>query len=611
MGKIRQCLVIQILLPKILKRHQIFSRPMMNETIRDLISSIVQQMPKNVNSKLNEMAELFENLDKMLDAQPSQLIIKLPLVKIQQRLLNKDLNPVQAMKSLVQLEEWIKMIYDGVRQGLKIPSCISEEDLKKLQNLYYQQKGCGKVVKLGELLQMFNSCVSIHEEKTNTHDITSSNVIIVLTDIVKDAEEFILDIFPDIREDLEQGIYSKCNISDLNINSLWAKRQIEQGMFNSITITQAIVDYKSKLEQSIQNHKLFKPLLNEAHIIINVFPIIMTMLFEDVNGIEKLRNDCNNILTEFSYGAQLERLTISLKEKIIKKRDISELQINADAIKKEFQKIKDALNHEILSYLRRMKLQTIIDDRLFNDAINIGIDLTGLNSKFGIKKAPQIFNDVKLETGKKFSIQIQEFIRAYEKRVSEEIENGIAPNLHTLFNLIYEMKKTIERDFQLIPTHIGPVFGGLLQQVNEIIEQISLFFEPLKYNSLILLLNDPQKKNDFYSVLNKYYISLEDSYKIYKEFIEIGIALAGADQNLAIKFSSLRISEQDHNKSYMDLFENSLNTIKQMKAMNTLTEEEATIARSKVEKANKLMQKFVNKYRFEDLQRIIKLNVEC
>lgn len=581
---------------------------MTTEEIADLGDRLKKKLPKGVRPKIDEVLKTFDETTLVLSSELVDPIARIPLMSLVNRLESKDLKPVQAMKQLIRQQEWCKLFINAVKEGIDVNGKITPDAIGKLESVYRKEKASGRQVKFSHLLdgiEHFNTTEVKSEPDFN--DITASNIIITLMNIVNDSKAEILQTLPEAAPFLDAKDYDKIAVSEIAIGSDWAEKQIRMGRAKRVNVRSYVLRKRKDVKRAIELLKMFQPLLEEAHILVSLMPVLLTMMYGENGNLDKIREDCNNIFNEFSMGAQLERLTISLNEKIGKNRDLEEIEINRAGIEKNLQKIKDALSYQVISYLRRNQVKTIIEDGLFEDAKQIGIDLTGLRTKFGVERAPEEYNDIKMDIIPEFARIVHRYVKTIGNRVSQELGVDYDPNLHTLDTLISTIKKRIESYYSMIPTHISPIFAGVIRNIIVVMEKIIEFIKPLKSSSLILILNNSSKKAEFYGQLKGLYDELEAKYEIYQDFVDIGIKVATADQKIAITICSNDLSPSDHTVAYSELFQKSISKITSMRGMKTLSKEGAEIFQKKITAAQNDMKAFTARYTWDMFNEIVKL----
>jgi hypothetical protein len=582
------------------------------EDLTEIGDRIKLKVPTGIHPKITEILLQFNTMHSLFNSMGTKLITQ-PLRTLLASLESNSMNPVLFMKNLQNQLTWCTVISDAVKSGMDIEPYAEDSKLKDLQNIYLQQVSAGKKVTLQEVIRKAENAkqdLINHPAKSSTtkfcKDITASNIICTLSEILDDIEQYIGLIIPNGTELLKTDNFEEILQFDFSPNGIWAQKAVSSGMTNPVNLNNFISDLQSEIKRNIGIYQLFKPLLKEAHTIVSLMPILLTMLYEDKPGLEKIREDCNNILNEFSLGADLERFTISLKEKIGKKRSIEELTVNYEAIKKNFKKIKEALTHNVLSYLRQLKVRTVIDDALFKDAQEIGLDFTGLNTQFGLTEIPRDFHEIKIEMTRRFTSLINDYYAITSKRLTEE--NGVSyfPNLKTIDELMKEVQKTVEHNFPMIPTAINPIFGGGLCLVIEVIDNLIRYFEPLKIKNMNQILGDESGAKQFYDGLAKYYEQFGMSYQKFSEIMMVGLKLAIADQYIAVQFSLHGGDTAQHAAGYADWFQKSLKNVQRLVGMKTLSSEDAELSLNRIEAAESTMHQFLTHWTAEDIGALLK-----
>ncbi|MCP4761740.1 MAG: hypothetical protein GY870_08160, partial [archaeon] len=372
--------------------------------IDDFRENVKNKLPQGVHRTIDGIFDQMKHSEEICGP-ISEILIITPLSEIVSQLNTGEIKPVRAMKNLTQLLPWIKLFSDGIMNGIEIDPSLDEQSIKKMKKAYLLEVGSGKKVTLQSVLKTaaYSDCSFKPEPEIDFKDITTSNIIMALSEILANIEMMIEDIIQGSTEKIKAEKYDSVDIASISREGKWALQEIQEGRATHSTIPNIIFIKKKEINRALEIYRLFKPILKTAHIVVSSMPIFLTMLYEKPEKCNELLDDCNNIFTEFTCGAQLERLSISLKEKIGKNRSIEEIEINAAAITKNLKKIIDGLNIHILSNLRRMQIKTIISDKTFDEAKEIGIDFTGLACKFGIEHAPDYFDDIKLESTRLFS----------------------------------------------------------------------------------------------------------------------------------------------------------------------------------------------------------------
>jgi hypothetical protein len=531
--------------------------------------------PEGAHSKINQ---ILSEMDIATSTCGSfgNMIVKRPLIELVLRLESNDINPNNFLRLIQRHLVWSNLFSDGIKNGIQIDPDLDAVALRTIRKVFLRDIGAGKRSNLKKVLNEAVKWDDFKKKEPKFRDISTTNIIITLSEIIYDSENFIENILPGSYEKLMTGKYDE-------INALISESNLEN--------EQIRIDIKRKLEIS----KILKPLLKQSHTFVSIMPILLTMLYGEQKGLDKIRKDCNNILNEFTMGAELQRIAISLKEKIFKDREIEEIKINTNIIQKIFSKFYKDLNINVLSYLRRMKIQTIIEDSILIESQEMGLDFTRLNSTFGIKRAPEYFNDIKIEINRRFSNSIMNYLQIIKNRIAEEIAVNIdmVPNLVLLNHFISEIREMIEQSYLLIPTHVAPLYSGGLFIITENIEEINQLVSPLKDLPLVKILNNETKKHEFYTRIDSLYRKLVKNYRFFKEFLTLGIKLALADQNMIIEFTKVGGNKNQHFDGYNELFEMSLKRLKRMVKMKTLSAENANTFEKKIIMARKTMKRFI------------------
>ncbi len=560
---------------------------MLIENINNLNDRLKVFFPEGAHSKINQMLSEMDIATSTCGSF-GNMIVKRPLIELVLRLESNDINPNNFLRSIQRHLAWSNLFSDGIKNGIQIDPNLDEVALRTIRKAYLREFGAGKQSNLKKVLEVAAQWEDFKTKEPKFKDITTTNIIITLSEIISDSENYIENYLPGSYEKLMTGKFNEINalISESNVDN-----------------EQVRMNIKRKLEIS----KIFRPLLKQSHTFVSIMPILLTMLYGEQKGLNKIRKDCNNILNEFTMGAELQRIAISLKEKIFKDREIEEIKINTNNIQKIFSKFYKDLNINVLSYLRRMKIQTIIDNSILIEAKEMGLDFTGLNSTFGNKRAPEYYNDIKLEVNRRFSNSIMNYLQIMKKRISEEIAVGIdlVPNLQMLNHFIFEIRNMIEQSYLLIPTHVAPLYSGGLFIINENLEEVNQLVSPLKNKPLIQILNDETEKHEFYTRIDSLYRKLVKNYRLFKEFLTLGIKLALADQNMIIEFAKVGGDKSAHFEGYNEIFETSLKRLKRMVKMKTLSAENAITFEKKIIMARKTMKRFIFEWTAEDIKKTL------
>lgn len=570
----------------------------------DIAIRLKNKLPNGVHDKIECILNEIEEDDKIC-GELSDLIIRKPIINIISRLENNEVKSIQVMKFLQNQLSWSHLFAEGIKDGLDCSQYMSEELLDKIWSTYLHETSMGKQVKLKDLLLItkFNNkgLNDTDEKKPEYHDITTSNVIFMLSEIIEDIESKFMEILPNYFMFLKNGEYNKIDLSVFGFDGGVADEYSEFDEYSRTSQpspTNTINSKKQNIIRYIELHKMFKPLLKAAHTFVSIIPVVQMMLFDEKDGIDKIRDDCNRIINEFSFGANLERIAISLKHKYVNNHEISELKINADSIKKIFQKLINDLNIGVLTQLRRLRISTIIEDGLFQDAKEIGIDFTSLNSQFGNTTVPPKYNDIKFEATRVFSLAVSEFSKITKNRITEENTTKYNPNLRMLNELINEVKNTIEGNSMVIPIHISPIFGGTIKLMTDQINYLNSILNPLRDISLQLYLRDESFRDEFYSRLGESYQNIMNAYYTYCDFISLGMKLVDADKNLAVKFCEMAGTgdKTQFEQKYSDLIDKSIKNLNRMRQMKTLSIEDAKKIQEKIEIAKENIEAFTQSW---------------
>ncbi|MHA1339918.1 MAG: hypothetical protein ACTSRZ_07215 [Promethearchaeota archaeon] len=615
---------------------------------------IKKKMPKNVHEKIDFIKQKTISLKNYLNKDQFTSLIEHNIMKIVKDLENNNINPINAMRKIQEFDNWLNLFYEK-KENLKfiLPETIKEDVLKKIFDIY-RISSSGRKISIEELINLalkdnienkssesyeifefaseyedieefdsnYENIESFNEnndyiafrsdsnkskkdginnrQTKNIQNIKVSNISVTIREILIDIENKVFEIFDkeSYRMFLENGEIHKFDLNTINIDCKWAQNRLKSGESAIVSIRKEIEEKKREIKWSLEIYKLLKPLLEESHFIISLIPILMTMLYNEQNNseLDKIRELCDKIFTEFSMGATLERLAFSLKEKFLKNREISEIEIIAKQIKKEFKKIEDALNFQVISQLRRMKLQTIIEDEFFLKAKEYGIDLHGLKSKFGVVKVPVQFKELKLSAFKIFDGKINKIISILKNKIKEEINPKYNPNLHDLKNLISEIASRIEDDNINISDHITPLFILRLEKLNKILDDLIKWIEPLKKNTLNYLINKYGNKKPFYDKLKEIYDPIQFNFELYKDTIDFASKIALADQALALKISTMDFTEEEYNNGFKEDFKRDRMRLIEMKNLKSITDFELKNSQIKIRKAEQAVEEFIKKY---------------
>lgn len=561
---------------------------MLIENINNLNDRLKVFFPEGAHSKINQ---ILSEMDIATSTCGSfgNMIVKRPLIELVLRLESNDINPNNFLRLIQRHLTWSHLFSDGIRNGVQIDPDLNAVALRTIRKVFLRDIGAGKRSDLKKVLNEAAKWDDFKKNEPKFKDITSTNVIITLSEIIDDSANYIEKYLPGSYEKLMTGKYNEieASISENNLEN-------EQ--------------VRMKMKRKLKISQIFNPLLNQANTFVSIMPILLTMVYGEQVGLSKIRKDCNNIFNEFTMGAELQRITISLKEKVYKDREIEELRINADVIQKIFGKFYQDLNINVLSYLRRLKIQTIIDDRTLIETQKMGLDFTGLNSTFGNKKAPEYFNNIKIEVNRRFSNCIMNYLQIMRNRISEfpiSEDIDMVPNLELLNHFIFEIRNMIEQSYLLIPTHIAPLYSGGLFIITKNIEEIILLVSPLKNIPLIKILNNEIEKREFYTQVDSLYRKLVKNYRLFKEFLTLGIKLALADQNIIIEFTKIGGNKSQHFDGYNEIFENSKKRLQRMVTMKILSVENANTFEKKIMIARKTMKTFIFSWSADDIKNIL------
>lgn len=569
----------------------------------EMANRVKKYLPLNVHKKIDELFKNLEECSNRTKNHHEDLIDK-PLLEIVNNLEDGSLKPIPMMRKLQTLDQWASAINQCLNNGYDEENFKDPNLIKKIWFSFLSESSAGHKVKMEELVKNASCELDLREEP-KFRDITSSNLIVELSELVTSVEESFEKEIPNSSVLLKEGKYHEIDFSIFTVNSDYANKLIETGVTTKINLRNFILDKKEELLRGLELYKIFSPILKEFHVLISLMPVILTMLYEDKDGLEKIREDCNNIFMELSIGADLERITLSLREKLGKKREIEDIRVNAEAIEKLLKKIKDALNFNIFSNLRRLKIQTIIEDELFNNAAEIGLSLTGLNTTFGIREAPKEYKDMILESTRFFSESMVNIKKLIAPRLPEEIGIAEKPNLTSLNKFLLSNESEIEKYYMMIPSHIGPIYSGSVLFCAETINSLANKLIILKEKVLKQIFINEDHQKAFYSIIKTGIQELEKNFLNFKEYFSFGLKLTNVDQGIALAFSENGDNEQYYKTQYELIFEDSIRNIKRMLAMKTLNQDDANSLMVKITAIKKTIIEFTAKHNLEDIRRIL------
>jgi len=534
---------------------------------------------------------------------------------------NNNINQIQILKKFKEFEDWVDVFYKDKEKLNKInlPIKIDDSFKTKIFQNYKKLKSAGKIVSIEDIISIEedlnnssknfykkiefpqennNSCKI--EKKEKVHNIEVSNIGCAIRELIDNLESIIFEVFDNeiYKKYLQVGEYEKFDLNLINLQSNWAKNQLNSGKATKTSIRDELINKKEEINWALKVHQTLKPLLDESLFIISLIPILMTMICENSENenFKKLKEDLEKIFSEFSIGPKLERLSFNLKEKFIKRKNIEEFILIRNEIQKELKNIENNINFQIVSNLRRLKMQTIIDDELFNKALNYGIDLSGLRAKFGVVKVPVHFKDLKISAFRLIIEKLSELKNILNIRVKEEINNLFHPNLKDLLSLIENIHYKIEDDNLKISDHIIPIFIIGVQKINQVIDSIFNWINILQKNTLNYFINKIESKEIFYNKLCNYYENLQYNFSVYEDLINFVSLVCNADQSLSLKISTMDFTEDEYTSGFQSYFEKDKLKLVELKNLNLIDDLELNNYMMKLKNAEEVTQKFVKKY---------------
>ncbi|MHA1341061.1 MAG: hypothetical protein ACTSRZ_11795 [Promethearchaeota archaeon] len=562
-------------------------------------------MPNTVHKRIDEFFEIFSRVYEIYQKDPhlQQMVLGNFIEELINKMENGVLKPIRAVRKIQNLVDWANILVEGAEKDIYIDSSVTEDDMNKMWFAFMSERGAGKHVTLREILKIYQKPIEKRSE-VEYRDITTSNLIVGLSEILTDIEDLFEREIKGSSEYLRNNDFDKIDMSMIKADSNWARKKIESGQATLITIRNLVLELKEELKRGLEIYKLLHPIYKEMYTIISLMPHLLTMLYEDRENISKIRQDCNNIFAELSMGADLERVASNLKEKIIKKRDVEDIRVNVIAIKKLLNKIKDALNFMVFSNLRRLKIKTVIDEQLVKDAEEIGLQLEGLTVKYGHVDVPSEYREYIIHAVRKFSDQLFEYKKIVQIRLAEEIGIKYKPSLNDLNRLIEEVQQKIERYYLIVPNHIGPLFASALKEITNIINNLNQFLKPLKDNLLKQIIDSETKKAEFYSKIKEYYDLITEKCMIFKDFVDLGLQLTSTDGRMALEFVQNVLNKEYYDSEFENIFQNSIREVKRLLAMNSITLEIANSIIKRIEETKQFLQKFIKKYDFEQFKEL-------
>jgi len=559
--------------------------------------------PEAVHKRIDEFFETFFEIQKIYKDN-FHLVLGYFIEELISNLENGSIKSMNTIRKIQNLIDWSKFLIEGASKEIYLDPSISQFQIKKIWLIFMSEISAGKKPNLREILKIIDKPEEQYQKKTDIvfRDITTSNLVVTISEILFQIEELFEKEIKGSSEHLINGEFEKIDLSTIQLDSDWAKRKIELGVRN------LVLETKKELQRGLELYRLLHPIYKEMHVIISLMPHLLTMIYEEREGIEKIRENCNNIFNEFSIGADFERIACNLKEKVMKKREIEDIEVNVVAIKKFLKKIKDALNFEIFSNLRRLKIKAIIDEDLFNQATKIGLQLDGLTVEYGHVEVPSEFREFIIHSIRNFSDTLYEYKKLIQNRLDEEINIKIKPNLNELNNFIDQIQLTAERYSVLVPNHIAPIFASILNKFGQIFEVLNNHLQPLKDKLLHQVINSVDKKEQFYSKIKNIYDILAQNLTIFNDFINLGIKLTNTDGRMALEFVKNVLDQEYYNSNYEIIFQNSIKEVKRLLSMNTLSTENASEIIKKINESKETLNNFKKKYNFEQIKSILELH---
>lgn len=556
---------------------------------QDFYNFIKERIRKEIQPRdYNKIIQIIRTIERsdILSRPLSKRIVRTPLIKLVQELGSaRRINSSNFTHNLRMHSDWCSLFATGIREGVKIESFLKEVDLKKLKSVYLREKGSGKKLTLQMLMDIVLRPDSQKDLNVNYLDITVPHVIVSLGEIIYELEEKI--------ENLKKGA-----------GGLLKEEKYED-------LTQLFEDdgdeeLKNEITRSIKIHEIFYPLLKFAGTFISVTPIFQMLFDTKIPEIVEIETECKKIFDEFYTGAELERHAISIKLKVKKKWEIEEIELGGNNISRIFKKLITALNVHVISYLRKLKIQTVIDPMILKQAEELGIDFKGLYSIFGVFQAPKYFYDIKLEVHRKFSNAVWKFKRETKMLVLAEKQPEFELNLENLDDFITKIRKNIEQMYFLIPIHVIPMYSGSLIFIIDIIEDINRYISQVK-KPLSQMLDNVDKRNEFYDKIGEFYQNLNRNFERLSDYVSISRCLTRADQGLMLEFVEIGITGTE---GYNNIFTNSIKRLEKMLVMKSLSEKNANLFNRNIILAHIELQKFIIKWNPVDIKKVLTKSLE-
>ena len=552
---------------------------------QDFYSFIKERLRKEIPpSKYNRIIQIIRTIERSdsVCGSLSKQIVRTPLMKLVQEIgSSRGFNTSNFTHNLRAHSDWCSLFAAGIREGVEIESFLKEVDLKKLRSVYLREKGSGKKLTLQMLIDSVLKPADQKDVCVNYLDITVPHVIVSLGEITYEMEEKLENIKAKTGGMLKENKYEE-------LTQIFEYIEEEE--------------LKSEIYRAIKIHKIFHPLLKFAGIFISITPIFQMLFDTNLPEIDDIQIECKKIIDEFFIGAELERHAISVRLKVKKKWDIEELELGGNNISRIFKKLITALNVHVLSYLRKMRIQTVIDPMILKQTEELGIDFKGLYSIFGVFQPPEYFYDIKLEVNRKFSNAIRKFTRVIERLVPAEKKSEFELNLNNLDDFMANLRKNIEQMYFLVPIHVVPVYSGslifIIENIEEINNYISRANQPLKQ-----ILDDDNRRKEFYGKIGEFYQNLNRNFERLNDYVKIGRCITRADQGLMLEFIEIGIS--GNTEGYNKIFNNSIKRLEQMVAMKALDEKNANLFNRNIILAHIEMQKFILKRNPADIKIIL------
>ncbi|MHA1820319.1 MAG: hypothetical protein ACTSU2_15390 [Promethearchaeota archaeon] len=597
----------------------------------EIKNKIIENFPSKVRGNVENVLDRIEKSFEECKECNSQLIIS-PLMDIVRRFENGGLNPVRGLRVLEDHLKWVEVMADILKNKLykNYSLELNDQVLMTLKTVYNQELWRGiRITPAGLVEKTYKELNNKENKKGNNvnngegtelneedssngageiNDITESSIVQLVSELIAEVQDRILEVFPD---DYPNLMDEKFNVIEKKIKSLsndceWAQKQIESGKANRVTIRNLLYEKKKQLIRDIELFKIFYPIYKKVTTFVELMPVFLLMLSEDVEGVEKIKEKCIGIFNEFSMGAAIDRITLSLKEKLNKSRDVEEIKINANGINKILNNLANALNMDVISSLRQMKIKTIINDDMIQRALDIGINLKGLDQRFGIASAPPSYNEIKIEAHKHFSAIISRIIKILNRRAKEEKDDlMITPNLRMLHKFILKIRDTIEDNFYIMPIHVAPLYAGLMLYLSKDLEKLLELLIPLEKEVLFKFLGDKEKTIEFYNKINEIFMDIGETYAEFRDIADLVLKLGRTDQKAALELIKQIGNEELHKNGYNSIIKNSKNNLRRLKLMNTLSEEDARKTEKELDELAINLKEFSRKWSAIELKRLV------